>query len=95
MFRVYVPDPDIETSEADRAVELIASIRGDVEAMIARRGWVLAQAVRGRRCYQVTRKNGSVLFEASTFRDLRAWLSKQPAPEARTPRAVEPVRASW
>ena len=68
-------------SDADRAAELIANIRGDVEAMMARRGWVLAQAISGPRCYQVKRENGNVLFQASTFRDLRAWLSKQPAPE--------------
>ena len=71
----------MQLSEADRAAELIARIQGDVEAMMARRGWVLAQALTGPSCYQITRKNGNVLFQASTFRDLRAWLLNQPALE--------------
>jgi hypothetical protein len=71
----------MEMSEAHGAAELIANIRGDVEAMMARRDWVLAQALTGRGRYQITRKNGNVLFEASTLRDLRAWLLRQPALE--------------
>lgn len=72
----------MEMSTADHAAELIAKVRGDVEAMMAQRGWVLAQALTGPRSYQITRKNGNVLFEASTFRDLRAWLLKQRPVEA-------------
>ncbi len=69
----------MKMSTSDRAAELIAKVRGDVEEMMAQRGWVLAQTLTGPRSYQITRKNGNVLFEASTFRDLRAWLLKQPA----------------
>jgi hypothetical protein len=69
----------MEISEANRAVELIAHIRDDVEAIMARRGLVLAQALTGPHRYRITRKNGNVLFEASTFRDLRAWLLRQPS----------------
>jgi hypothetical protein len=71
----------MEMSEAHGAAELIANIRADVEAMMAQRDWVLAQALTGRGRYQITRRNGNVLFEASTLRDLRAWLLKQPALE--------------
>jgi hypothetical protein len=71
----------MEMNEAHGAAELIANIRADVEAMMARRDWVLARALTGRGRYQITRKNGNVLFEASTLRDLRAWLLKQPALE--------------
>ena len=72
----------MEMSESHGAAELLANIRADVEAMMVRRDWVLAQALTGRGRYQITRKNGNVLFEASTLRDLRAWLLKQPALEA-------------
>ena len=84
--RVCVPEAVMEMSTADHAAELIAKVRGDVEAMMAQRGWVLAQALTGPRSYQITRKNGNVLFEASTFRDLRAWLLKQPSRRGRAPR---------
>jgi hypothetical protein len=91
--RACVPEAAFETSEADGGVELLATIRADVEAMIARRGWVLTQALTGPRRHQVTRQNGSLLFEASTFRDLRVWLSKQPVAKVEPPRTECRLRA--